>query len=267
MRPSDEKVQAHRAAKDMLAQNKDELLRYVALEVRRCIEAVVYEKLEAYRNWIPEKIAKTWQPPLAFKALLEIDPGAEDDMAIGAAIQTRPDLPPEQPPKIIGVDYRPKVKWLNAKYHKLGAHLHADSPFARPKNDDDKREFYEKTLADLEPFIGRSFSFAFSNTTSFECSQCGGTVVASDRGLRELGYATCLKCWLRHSVREEEGRPVFYLEEPSFVCGNCQSDVFVPSNEVRAGYKLTCRKCGWVYEAIHEQFSFQRVTDNEPAPD
>src|SRR5438105_14644122 len=112
MRPTDEKVQAYEAARDLLAQEREELFRYIALELRRCIEAVVYEKLEAYRTWISEKLARTWQPPQAFKALLEIDPGGQDDAVIAVAPQERLDGPPTMPLKSIGTDRRPKVKWL-----------------------------------------------------------------------------------------------------------------------------------------------------------
>jgi hypothetical protein len=115
MRPTDEKVQPYNAAKELLAQGKDELYRYGALELRRCIEALVYEKLEAYRKWISEKLARTWQPPQAFKALLEIDPGGQDDGAFAVAAQEQLDGPPNMPFRRRalhdGGQQRPGVSW------------------------------------------------------------------------------------------------------------------------------------------------------------
>ena len=112
MRPTYEKVQTYNAARELLAQENDKQLRYVALELRRCIEAVVYEKLEGYRSWISERLARTWQPPQAFKALLKIDPSGQDDAVFAVAPQERLDGPPTTPLKVIGTDRRPKVKWL-----------------------------------------------------------------------------------------------------------------------------------------------------------
>jgi transcription elongation factor Elf1 len=190
---------------------------------------------------------------------LEIDPGAQDDAAIGVALPSRPDVAPAEPPKMLGIDYRPRVKWLTATWNKLGSYLHADWPFARAGDTTGGREFMEKIVSELERFVERTFTVAFANTTSFECSEYGGTVVASERGLQETGHATCLACWLRYSVREEEGGPFFYLAEPHIVCHRCQRKVFVPTVDIRAGYRLPCRNCGCVLEAVREDWVFQAV--------
>jgi hypothetical protein len=55
---------------------------------------VIYEKLMAYREWIPAETARAWQPPQAFRALLEIDPEAEESSTITVASQCRPDSLP-----------------------------------------------------------------------------------------------------------------------------------------------------------------------------
>lgn len=85
--PTNEKVQAYKAATELLGRKDDAVLRYVALELRRCIEAVVYEKLVAYGDLIPADAARTWQPPQAFKALLAVEPGADKDAVIAIGPQ------------------------------------------------------------------------------------------------------------------------------------------------------------------------------------
>ena len=85
--PSSEKGEAYRAAVALLAKSDDSSLRYAALEVRRCMEAVVYEKLKAYGTLLPEGSVHQWQPPQAFDALIDIEPNAELSGTIAVAIQ------------------------------------------------------------------------------------------------------------------------------------------------------------------------------------
>ena len=267
MRPTDEKVQAYNAAKELLAQGKDEALRYVALELRRCIEAVVYEKLEAYRKWISEKLARTWQPPQAFKALLEIDPGGQYDSVLAVAVQDRPDEPPKTPFKLVGTDRRPNIKWLTDTWHKLGSYLHADWPYSRASERGNRLEFYQRVLSELEPFVANHFTAAMANTIDFKCLGCGQGVVISEAGLKFAGHATCLNCWLRHSHREQDGAPYFFLEEPAIECDECHQQIHLPSAELRDGYEFQCRNCKTRFRVVVEAWGVQRFVEAASVPE
>jgi hypothetical protein len=59
--PNSEKRHAFDRAKDLLVRNDEDSIRYAVLELRRCLEAVVYEKLWAYRRRIPAEVARKWQ--------------------------------------------------------------------------------------------------------------------------------------------------------------------------------------------------------------
>jgi hypothetical protein len=264
MQPTDEKVQAYQSARERLAEPKDEGLRYVALDLRRCIEAVVYEKLEAYRKWISEKLARTWQPPQAFRALLEIDPGGENDSVIAVALQDRVDGPPITPLKAIGTDRRPSVKWLTETWNSLGADLHAGWPYSRKSKRGNRRDFYERVLAELEPFVSSHFTAAMTNVIEFKCSECGETVVISPQGLNTAGHATCLHCWLRYSHQEENGESRFFLEDPSIECPECKKAIYVPVAQLRDGYEFECRHCETRLRAVIETWGFQQFTQ-EPS--
>ena len=95
--PSYEKREAFNAARELLSRNDDDVLRYVALELRRCIEAVVYEKLWGYHDWIPVDAARTWQPPQAFKALLVMEPDADKSASVAVGLQKDPGVPSAGP--------------------------------------------------------------------------------------------------------------------------------------------------------------------------
>ena len=107
MTPVDEKQDAFSRAEELLAQAKDEILRYAILEVRRCLEAVAYEKLWIYRERLPAEIARKWQPPQAFKALIAIEPNAGRTSNIRLAKQKGLGVPAaEGSYKQLGVDLR-----------------------------------------------------------------------------------------------------------------------------------------------------------------
>src|ERR1017187_1692533 len=109
------------AASELLGRNDDAVLRYVALELRRCIEAVVYEKLVAYGDLIPAEAARTWQPPQAFKALLAVEPDADKTATIAIGPQTERAVPSSGPFTTLGVDLRPKAACLQKTWNKLGS--------------------------------------------------------------------------------------------------------------------------------------------------
>jgi hypothetical protein len=128
-----EKRAAFAAATALIAKRDDCSLRYAALELRRCIEAFVYEKLKVYGALLPEDSVHQWQPPQAFDALIAVEPKAEGTTVIFVAPQGVPHEMAAGPYRQLGTDERPKGKWVKKTWHKLGFFLHADWPFAESK--------------------------------------------------------------------------------------------------------------------------------------
>src|ERR1019366_6532542 len=129
--PINEKHHAYDAAAALLAKQDDASLRYAALELRRCIEAIVYEKLKVYDILLPVGSVHQWQPPQAFDALIAIEPGAEETYTYAIAPQRDFGQIAEGPYRAVGMDERPKGKWIKKTWNKLGAYLHAEWPFSR----------------------------------------------------------------------------------------------------------------------------------------
>lgn len=106
--PHHEKHEAYNAAAALLAKQDEGVLRYAALELRRCIEAIVYEKLRIYGDLLPEGSVHQWQPPQAFDALIAIEPGAEATFTYAVAPETEPGKMATGPYHAVGVDERPQ---------------------------------------------------------------------------------------------------------------------------------------------------------------
>lgn len=79
-------------AKSEVATNDPIRTRYAALELRYAIEALVYDRARALKEFISAKEYGTWQPSKLVEVILEIDPhfGTSSTVSIG-----REDVPGE----------------------------------------------------------------------------------------------------------------------------------------------------------------------------
>src|SRR5437867_3989850 len=74
-------------AKKQLASPDATSLRYAALELRFCMEAVTYEKLRAYSSRLPVEVLSCWQPPQAVAALLELEDEADQEYTVAFGLR------------------------------------------------------------------------------------------------------------------------------------------------------------------------------------
>src|SRR5215208_2178180 len=88
-----DKRSCFRRAKEMLSTQDDSLLRYVCLELRLCMEAIVYAKLQTYSKRLPKKVLSKWQPPQAMRALLALEPHAAKNFEMAYCFESRPGVP------------------------------------------------------------------------------------------------------------------------------------------------------------------------------
>jgi hypothetical protein len=258
--PTTEKRRAYDAATALLGEQDDDSLRYATLELRRCIEAIVYEKLKVYGNLLPEGSVHQWQPPQALDALIAIEPDAETTFTYAIAPQTHPAKMPGEPLKPIGVDERPKAKWVKKTWQKLGFYLHADWPFAADKPKASPRPFLEKTLSDLAPLVNSAFSAMMAMTTEFMCSGCGLTVKVMTSAVEKSREAVCLMCGMRYRAEESNGDFTFFEEQPPFTC-ECGTATFVPPKELKIGHKFSCRSCSQTFEIVAVDWKYTVCED------
>jgi hypothetical protein len=251
LNPRCEKRDAFLKAKELLTKNEDGSLRYVALELRRCLEAIVYGKLVVYRDWIPAGVARKWQPPQAFKALIRFEPDAESTMVVAIGPDDGSHTPRVDSLKRLGVDHRPGSKWLEKTWNKLGSFLHAAWPFTEKDAGpglEHARTYFEGVLADLEPFIHQDIDFAISATVDFECSSCGKRVKVGNRELELTNVATCLNCNAEYVATKDGDEFIFHMKQEVFPCESCQAEIFLPYHGLKIGYTFECSGCGSGYE-------------------
>jgi len=88
---------------------------YSSLELRQCIESIIYEKLESYKKYVPDVVFKKWQPNHALKTLLYFEPDAEQSMKIAIAPES-PVGVTSGPFQYIGEHKALTVEWLNKNW-------------------------------------------------------------------------------------------------------------------------------------------------------
>lgn len=263
--PLSEMKTAFRAAEKRLESNDETSLRYAALELRRCIEAMVYGKLKIYQELLPEDSIHQWQPPQAFAALVAVDPSAEDTFTVAVGKQTEFDKMSSGPFFTIGVDHRPRIKWLKKTWNKLGHLLHAEWPFAKSRfSEQDKLAFLKKTLQELDPFVRSGFSSNLSVSITFDCVGCGRPVKSMERILRKTREATCLTCGMPHRAEEVEEEFRFFAGVPPWKCG-CGASTYVPLRQVRIGYTFACRCCQKTFKVVDQNWVVAEIVEAEAA--
>jgi hypothetical protein len=245
--PINEKHHAYDAAAALLAKQDDASLRYAALELRRCIEAIVYAKLKVYGDLLPEGSVHQWQPPRAFEALIAIEPCAEATFTYAIAPETEPGKISAGPYHTVGVDERPKAKWIKKTWQKLGFYLHADWPFAVHKPKSSPRQFLEKTLADIGPLVNNDFSSMLSMKIHFECAGCGTTVKVMEKAVESSREAVCLTCGMLYRANKSGDSFSFIPGPPPFTC-ECGASTYVPFKDVKIGYRFSCRSCSRMFD-------------------
>jgi hypothetical protein len=259
-----EKREAYAAAKKLLAQGDDASVRYAALELRRCLEAIVYEKLTSYGDLLPEGSMHRWQPPKAFDALVEIEPNAQETFTCAIGAQKDLLAPSTGPFQQIGVDERPRAKWVKDTWSKLGFYLHAEWPFARKqKAKKSLRDFLEKILGDIAALADNAVSVVMFNVIDFPCSACGANVKIMAKSVEVTGRAVCFTCGMRYRAEKAGGGFTFVPVDSAFTC-ECGVASYLPADDVRPGYKFECRACAKKYVIVAPIWPFAAVEDQRP---
>lgn len=98
-------------------------LRYACLELRLCLEKIVYQKLAQLKDTIPPDVYRAWQPQKALKLLLSFEPGADQDNTLEIR-NSNADGTPTGDWIHLG-EYRMfTANRLNKLYNKVGKYLH-----------------------------------------------------------------------------------------------------------------------------------------------
>ena len=236
-------------AKQLLEQNDDSVLRYVCLELRFCLETITYAKLKTYKKRIPPSLLEIWQPPQAFKALLQMEPEADMDFVFSISPESSLGVPTEDW-KQLGTHKTFKHRWLRKTYNKLGSYLHIptikDQSLHNYERDRSLREYLSNTLEELEPIIQSNIDVSMANVDWFECAKCEAPIGINQKALENGKEVECLRpgCFARYRINKDGERDYsLRIQETVFPCGFCSEGVHIENRLIEIGFKFSCPKC------------------------
>jgi hypothetical protein len=260
-----DKWQSLERAKKLLTQNDDSVLRYVCLELRFCMEAITYEKLNAYSAYVPAKVFKKWQPSHAMKMLLQFEPHADE----GFSLYISPESAPGKPTgnwSNIGEHRTFKLRWLTKTYNKLGSYLHMpqnrDSVDEEAEDSDEIRKELQEISTEISRVLdGDIISMTLASRIRFKCQACNQTSVVHEGVLSETHQATCIypQCGAEYfATKETTGEWQFKMKAMSFNCLNCGTTSWLQSHNLDIGTKFKCRRCAEVHRIIAGEWRYEK---------
>ena len=115
-------------AKLLLQKKEDDATIYAALELRQCIEAILYEKIKGYAKYVPGVVFEKWQPAHILKTLLQFEPDADEDFNLSFGLENKHGIA-KGPLQLLGRHKSFKMRWLQRNYNKLGSYLHVPQKY------------------------------------------------------------------------------------------------------------------------------------------
>lgn len=236
-------------------------LRYAALELRFCLEAITYEKLRAVSSRLPDSVLNKWQPPQAVKALLEYEPDSDKGFVLFAGTEEEYGKPSKNM-QFIGEHKTFSLKWLRKHYNKLGGLLHfsQSQKTAGSETDESTTAYLREVLNDVENVLSSTIiGCTLATVHEFECSCCGDMVVCNKEAAFKSRRAQCLNpnCNAEYyAIDLETDNPGFVLMVTEFDCIQCKARIPIQNRMIDIGLKFSCDDCGTKHQIMDRQWSY-----------
>lgn len=250
-------------AKDLLAdQESSENLRFACLRLRMAIEALSYDRLQAYLAEVSNEVMKKWTPKQVLAELLFIDPTADSTSQLWVGIQEQPNVPSKDM-KFIGTDERFTAKWATKAHNTLGNFLHEPTIAqiqAGTENDQTARHRAGEILKELERVLSASVhNINLGVFCTIPC-ECGFTIKRKEEFMKRAKIATCASCGRMYEMSEgdQPGQFTYRLAQVNYECANCKTEQWVARHKLEKEPVLVCVECGDKTKVVRV-FSLEKV--------
>ncbi|KFZ36413.1 hypothetical protein HR45_16455 [Shewanella mangrovi] len=236
-----------RRALDLLSSsNKSEHV-YACLELRFCIEAIVYQKLLHGIDELPNTIVETWQPNKALKMLVEFDRLTATDCSIEVNLSNSIE-PPKDGWLLLGQQKLPPVRWLNKSYNKLGNFLHLVEPKkVGSSNSKSIKESVLEIAEQLEEYVKGNIVINFRGLSLSRCPLCEQDIAFSLQNLRNGDICKCSNyncgALLKVTVNEQSQEINLSCDIFDIECQRCHSEIAIHESTIRKLETFKCSSC------------------------
>ena len=256
------KINFRQNARESLLRAKNELdsqdavrAYYAALELRMAIEAITYDRAQAYAAEIPPSEYETWQPRKLMQLLLDIDVDTDKNAGIGVGFQEKHGVPADEV-TFLGTENVFNFKSIKDHYDALGSYLHIPTLKQIVNNgnhDLDKlRNRCGKIVSALEAALSSPiFNVTIGSFSEIPCMRCGEKV---RRRLPLSGddvEAKCFTCGAEYKITgnhsDETSMWQALYEEMECPMEQCDSKLRIWKDQIKDGIRISCSECGQKY--------------------
>lgn len=239
-----------KSANERLATGDDEHLRYSALDLRHAIEALTYDRANAYKKELPPDEYQTWQPKKLMAVLLEIDPTADKDSTVSIGIEETYGVPAPLM-QVLGSEAVFNMGLLKKHYDALGNHLHVPT-LKQMQTEPPSTSKLRQRYAEIAGHIGKVLASTIHNSTlgsfaSFECRQCEKPIrKRMPHGQSDI-VAECFNCSASYKIKDmDDGKVQALPEVTTAKCANeaCAHPFELWRREIQRGTAWKCPACG-----------------------
>lgn len=244
-------LQCLQRAKDLIAKDDEASLKYACLELRFCIEYIIYLYLQTYIQEVPDETIKKWTPKQIINVLCEADPNADKNHKVFIGKQDVQGIPAKTM-KYLGEEHRFSLEWANTRHNALGNFLHAPT---LSQIENHKLPTKEKILkkanevvAEVDKILSSQiFNVNFGVFCEFVCTCCNTKIKCRDKSVSQERGIVCpnSKCQAVYNIVSEQNNKVdFKLREEEIMCPSCGKPNFIGSYLVTYGNLFPCAHCG-----------------------
>lgn len=241
-------------AKALLAAGDDDQLRYAALELRFAMEALTYDRAQAYAKEIPPEEMATWQADKVMKVLLEIEPTADSSYTLSIGKEPYPGGTPTKM-HALGCDTVFSLAELKKHYHAVGAALHTPTmqqmEQAKHLNVAKLRQRLEEIAQALTKSLDSPIrNFTFGRFASIDCGRCGKSIRRRFPTDQQAVEAKCFSCGSTYRISLTEAGKVWWEPvtcEAKCPTENCSANFVFWMDEVKPGACWSCSECKMPY--------------------
>lgn len=242
--------QALARAKAELGSGEADRLKYAALELRFTMEALTYDRAQAFADELPPTEYDTWQPKKLMQALLEISPDADKDSALSYGVEQEYGVPAPIM-QSLGSEKVLNLAMLKKHYDALGSHLHMPTikQFQAGKGPDAAK--LRKRCEEIANFVADVlaspvFNITFGNFAKMPCAECGALIRKRlPQNFTSL-EAKCFECQASYTLEPSDQDGVLWKphqEKVSCVKPGCGAMVVFWRHELVPGRFWVCRAC------------------------
>lgn len=225
---------------------EDHSLVYAALELRKAMEALTYERARAFKDDFPPSEYATWRPKDVMSVLLEIDGNADKNssLSIGEEEEYGKGSNKMEP---LGTETVLNMATIKKNYAAIGSYLHIPTieHLSEGKGPDFKK--LRKRCENLSDYLAKVldspvWGLVFRNHAQFKC-ECGVTI------RRHLPHGSppkiihCFDCVASYTLTDLGNGKVNTEPLQSEIKCSCGQSTFLWRRDVTPGTSWPCDAC------------------------